>query len=142
VEDLRRRAGALGAAEQAVADAGLRVGFGTVGKREQIDREEDVEVLQRVTRRLAEPVVERSSARSADLIATRSWRSAADPKRSPPRLNRTESFTFPLWVPERTAFSRGVMGFGPPNTGSDGWMGPDNRSRWLPAKEFGMRRSR
>src|SRR5262245_22162975 len=68
MKDFRRRAGPLGAPEQAVGDPRLGIGLGSVGKWEQVYREEDVEVLQRVARRLAEPVVEGSAPGSADLI--------------------------------------------------------------------------
>src|SRR5207237_3439670 len=68
MKDFRRRAAALRAREQAVDDARVRIGFRSVGERKQIDGEEDVEVLQRVARRLAEPMVERSAAGAADLI--------------------------------------------------------------------------
>ena len=59
---------ALGACEQTIGRAGLRVGFKGVGERKEIDRIEDVEELQRVARRLPEAVVERSAPRAADLI--------------------------------------------------------------------------
>src|SRR5262249_58511109 len=67
-KDLRRRAGPLRARKQAVDRSALRIAFASVGERKQIDWKQDVEVLQRVARRLAEPVVERSASGAADLI--------------------------------------------------------------------------
>src|SRR5947207_15984600 len=68
MKQLRRRAGALGPREQAVGDAALGVGFEAVRERKEVDREEDVEELQRIARRLAETMIERSAARAAHLI--------------------------------------------------------------------------
>ena len=68
VEHFRRRAGAHGAREDAVDRAALRIRFRPVGERKEIDREENVEELQRVARRLAEAVVETSASRAPDLI--------------------------------------------------------------------------
>src|SRR5262249_54798354 len=68
VKELGRGAGPLGARQQAVGEASLGIGLGRVGEREQIDRKENVEELQRVARRLAEAVIERSSTGAADRI--------------------------------------------------------------------------
>ena len=68
VKELRRGAGALGTREQAVDHAAFGIGRRTVGEGKQIDREQNVEILQRVARRLAEPMVERSASGAADLV--------------------------------------------------------------------------
>src|SRR5439155_18440858 len=68
MKDLRRRAALVGAREQAVGDVRVGIGLRSVGERKEIDREEDVEVLQRVARRLTEAVIERAASGAADLI--------------------------------------------------------------------------
>src|SRR4029079_4233835 len=68
MKHLRRGAALLGAGEETIDLARLRIGLGSVGEREQVDRKQDVEVLERVARRLAETMIERSAARATDLI--------------------------------------------------------------------------
>src|SRR5206468_9347819 len=68
VKNLRRGVRPLRPCEEAVGRSSLRVGFRAVRERKEIDRIEDVEELQRVARRLAEPVVERAASRASHLI--------------------------------------------------------------------------
>ncbi len=68
VKHLRDGVRSFGLGEQRIGDAGFRIGRRSVGERKQIDREEDVEELQRVARCLAEAMVERPAAGAADLI--------------------------------------------------------------------------
>src|SRR5207245_92462 len=68
MKELRHRVRLLGAREQAVDLPAVRIGFGTIREREQVDWKQDVEELQRVARCLTEPVIERSASGPADLI--------------------------------------------------------------------------
>src|SRR2546425_12580115 len=68
MKNLWRRVRLLRARKQAVGDAGFWIGRRSVAERKQIHREQNIEELQRVSRGLAEAVIERSAARAADLI--------------------------------------------------------------------------
>src|SRR5207248_704562 len=59
---------AIGAREQRIGNACFGIGRRSVGERKQIDREEDVEELQRVARGLTEPMIERAASGAANLI--------------------------------------------------------------------------
>src|SRR5262245_18037269 len=68
MKDLRRRVRLVGAREDAVDYARFRIGLGAIGERKEIDRKEDVEVLQRIAGSLSKTMIEGSATRAANLI--------------------------------------------------------------------------